>query len=77
MLMVNFSCLKQSRRRARPGIRRDTTRSRECSSLKEEGILLLWYSNDYSNDLPHWIPYPGGAADEGSLIVLYTLDTND
>ncbi|KAL1658849.1 carbohydrate esterase family 4 protein [Schizophyllum commune] len=45
--------------------------------FKEEGIPLLWYSDDYSDDLPHWIPYPGGAADDGLLIVPYTLDTND
>ena len=22
--------------------------------FKEEGIPLLWYSDDYSDDLPHW-----------------------
>lgn len=37
--------------------------------FKEEGIPLLWYSDDYSDDLPHWIPYPGGKKDEGLLIV--------
>lgn len=37
--------------------------------FKEEGVPLLWYSDDYSDDLPHWIPYPGGKKDEGLLIV--------
>ncbi|KAF9058701.1 putative polysaccharide deacetylase family protein [Rhodocollybia butyracea] len=45
--------------------------------FKDEGAPLLWYSDDYSDDLPHWIPYPGGRKDEGLLIVPYTLDTND
>ncbi|TFK33269.1 carbohydrate esterase family 4 protein [Crucibulum laeve] len=45
--------------------------------FKDEGIPLLWYSDDYSDDLPHWIPYPGGTPDEGLLIIPYTLDTND
>lgn len=37
--------------------------------FKEEGVPLLWYSDDYSDDLPHWIPYPGGKKEEGLLIV--------
>jgi len=45
--------------------------------FKEEGTPLLWYSDDYSDDLPHWIPYPGGKKDEGLLVVPYTLDAND
>ncbi|KAM0754652.1 carbohydrate esterase family 4 protein [Meredithblackwellia eburnea MCA 4105] len=45
--------------------------------FKEEGIPLKYYSDDYSDDLPHWVPYPGGKPDEGLLIVPYSLDCND
>ncbi|KAL8283825.1 hypothetical protein RQP46_005257 [Phenoliferia psychrophenolica] len=36
-----------------------------------------YYSDDYSDDLPHWVPYPGGKPEEGLLIVPYSLDNND
>ncbi|PCH36112.1 carbohydrate esterase family 4 protein [Wolfiporia cocos MD-104 SS10] len=45
--------------------------------FRREGLPLLYYSDDYSDDLPHWVPYPGGSAQDGLLIVPYTLDTND
>ncbi|KAK7453521.1 hypothetical protein VKT23_011801 [Stygiomarasmius scandens] len=45
--------------------------------FREEGIPLLWYSDDYSDDLPYWIPYPGAPKEEGLLIIPYTLDAND
>ncbi|THU91045.1 carbohydrate esterase family 4 protein [Dendrothele bispora CBS 962.96] len=63
------------------------TRSRALIAevFREEGIPLLWYSDDYSDDLPHWhvynfptlVPYPGGSKEEGLLIIPYTLDAND
>jgi len=37
---------------------------------KEMGIPLKYYSDDYSDDLPHWIPMPGDEK-EGLLIVPY------
>ncbi|ORY89482.1 carbohydrate esterase family 4 protein [Leucosporidium creatinivorum] len=45
--------------------------------FKEEGIPLKYYSDDYSDDLPHWVPYPGGKPEEGLLIIPYSLDCND
>ncbi|KZV63513.1 carbohydrate esterase family 4 protein [Peniophora sp. CONT] len=45
--------------------------------FREEGIPLKYYSDDYSDDLPHWVPMPGGSKDKGLLVIPYTLDTND
>ncbi|KZO95454.1 carbohydrate esterase family 4 protein [Calocera viscosa TUFC12733] len=44
---------------------------------REEGLELKYYSDSYSDDLPYWVPMPGGAATEGLLIIPYTLDNND
>ncbi|RSH83778.1 hypothetical protein EHS25_005393 [Saitozyma podzolica] len=51
----------------------------------EEGLPLKYYSDDYSDDLPYWVKYPGSLGkqgegakgEEGLLIVPYALDTND
>ncbi|KIK53041.1 carbohydrate esterase family 4 protein [Collybiopsis luxurians FD-317 M1] len=53
------------------------SRSLIAQVFKSEGAPLLWYSDDYSDDLPYWIPYPGGKKEEGLLIVPYSLDNND
>lgn len=39
----------------------------------EEGLELKYYSDDYSDDLPFYVPYPGAppAEDKGLLIVPY------
>jgi hypothetical protein len=41
----------------------------------EEGLPLKYYSDDYSDDLPYWVKYPGkqdeGEKGEGLLIVPY------
>jgi len=55
----------------------ERSRALVAQVYKEEGLPLKWYSDDYSDDLPHWIPYPGESEDKGLLIVPYTLDTND
>lgn len=46
--------------------------------FEEEGLDLKYYSDDYSDDLPFYIPYPG--TKEGGkplMIVPYALDNND
>ncbi|EIM88713.1 carbohydrate esterase family 4 protein [Stereum hirsutum FP-91666 SS1] len=53
------------------------SRSLIARVFKEENIPLLYYSDYYGDDLPYWIPYPGGEKDQGLLIVPYALDTND
>jgi hypothetical protein len=41
---------------------------------REEGLPnLTWQSDDYSDDIPFWTPYPGGARDEGLLILPYSV----
>ncbi|RSH92494.1 hypothetical protein EHS25_008910 [Saitozyma podzolica] len=45
--------------------------------FREENIPLEYWCDDYSDDLPHWVPMPGGKADEGLLVVPYSLDCND
>jgi hypothetical protein len=41
---------------------------------REEGLPnLTWQSDDYSDDVPFWTPYPGGARDEGLLILPYSV----
>lgn len=41
---------------------------------REEGLPnLTWQSDDYSDDVPFWTPYPGGANDEGLLILPYSV----
>lgn len=47
------------------------SRSLVAQVFREQGLPLLYYSDDYSDDLPHWIPMPGGKKDEGLLIVPY------
>jgi hypothetical protein len=38
----------------------------------EDGLELKYYSDDYSDDLPYWIPYPGQIRSrKGLLIVPY------
>ncbi|EJU02312.1 carbohydrate esterase family 4 protein, partial [Dacryopinax primogenitus] len=44
---------------------------------REEGLQLKYYSDSYSDDLPYWVPMPGGEKSEGLLIIPYTLDNND
>jgi len=38
---------------------------------KEEGLELKYESDDYGDDLPHWMAYPGGEKNEGLLIIPY------
>lgn len=41
--------------------------------FKEEGLELKYWADDYSDDLPFWIKYPGGeqGEDQGLMIVPY------
>ena len=39
--------------------------------FEEEGLPLKYYADDYSDDLPHWIPKPGSTSDDGLLIIPY------
>lgn len=41
-----------------------------AKTFAEEGLPLKYYSDDYSDDLPHWIERPGMEGD-GLLIVPY------
>ncbi|EIN04449.1 chitin deacetylase [Punctularia strigosozonata HHB-11173 SS5] len=58
---------------------RPSTRSRALIAQvhKEQGIPLHWQSDSYADDLPYWIPYPGGERHEGLLMIPYTYDNND
>jgi hypothetical protein len=52
------------------------SRSLVVKTYKELGIPLKYYSDDYSDDLPHWIPNPlakqeESEEDQGLLIVPY------
>ncbi|KAH3688836.1 hypothetical protein WICPIJ_000180, partial [Wickerhamomyces pijperi] len=51
----------------------ERSRSVLATTFKELGLPLLWYGDSYSDDLPYWVPYPGGEADEGLLIIPYTM----
>lgn len=54
------------------------TRALVADVYREEGLPnLTWQSDDYSDDVPFWTPYPGGAKDEGLLILPYSYDNND
>ena len=46
------------------------SRSLVAKVFKEEGLPLKYYSDDYSDDLPHWIPSPNKDG-QGLLIVPY------
>lgn len=48
-----------------------------ANEYKRLAFPLLYYSDDYSDDLPFWIPYPGAQEDEGLLILPYSHDCND
>jgi hypothetical protein len=37
--------------------------------FREEGLPLKYYSDDYSDDLPFWIQYPG--EEDGLLVMPY------
>lgn len=41
-----------------------------AKTFAEEGLPLKYYSDDYSDDLPHWIESPDAKGD-GLLIVPY------
>ncbi|KZT30309.1 carbohydrate esterase family 4 protein [Neolentinus lepideus HHB14362 ss-1] len=58
---------------------RPSTKSRSLIAQvhKEMGIPLKWQSDSYADDLPYWIPYPGGAKSEGLLMIPYSYDNND
>ncbi|OCF32488.1 hypothetical protein I316_05916 [Kwoniella heveanensis BCC8398] len=54
------------------------TRGLIAEVYREEGLpSLTWQSDDYSDDVPFWIPYPGGTKDQGLLILPYSYDNND
>lgn len=47
---------------------------------KERNIPLLWWSDNYGDDLPFWKPVAKAAAegnDEATLVLPYSLDCND
>lgn len=46
------------------------SRALVAKTFAEEGLPLKYYSDDYSDDLPHWIERPGRKG-EGMLIVPY------
>lgn len=52
------------------------SRALVAKTFEEEGLPLKYYSDDYSDDLPHWIERPH-APGQGLLVVPYALDTND
>jgi len=50
------------------------TRALVADVYREEGLPnLTWQSDDYSDDVPFWTPYPGGTKDEGLLILPYSV----
>lgn len=50
------------------------TRALVADVYREEGLpRLAWQSDDYSDDVPFWTPYPGGSKDEGLLILPYSV----
>ncbi|KDQ57990.1 carbohydrate esterase family 4 protein [Jaapia argillacea MUCL 33604] len=53
------------------------TRALIAQVHKEMDLPLLWQSDSYSDDLPYWIPYPGGRKSEGLLMIPYSYDNND
>ena len=46
------------------------SRALVAKTFEEEGLPLKYYSDDYSDDLPHWIESPH-AKGEGLLVVPY------
>lgn len=46
------------------------SRALVSKTFAEEGVPLKYYSDDYSDDLPHWIQRPH-ALEEGLLIIPY------
>jgi hypothetical protein len=40
-------------------------------AYEQAGLSLKYWSDDYSDDLPHWVPRPGSDGNEGLLIVPY------
>ncbi|KAG7837463.1 hypothetical protein KL942_004351 [Ogataea angusta] len=55
----------------------ERSRSILAQTFAELGLPLLWYGDAYNDDLPYWVPYPGGPKQNGLLIIPYTMDTND
>jgi hypothetical protein len=47
------------------------SRALVVKTFKELGLPLKYYSDDYSDDLPHWVAQPGGDGSEGLLVVPY------
>lgn len=52
------------------------SRALVVKTYKEMGLPLKYYSDDYSDDLPHWIERPlvtteGKEEDKGLLIIPY------
>jgi hypothetical protein len=54
---------------SRAGVR---SRALVAKTFVELGLPLKYYSDDYSDDLPHWIERPDGSK-AGLLIVPYAL----
>lgn len=46
------------------------SRALVSKTFAEEGLPLKYYSDDYSDDLPHWIQRPH-YPDDGLLVVPY------
>lgn len=44
---------------------------------KERGVPLLYSSDSYADDLPSWVPMPGGARHEGLLMIPYGAFTSN
>ena len=55
----------------------ERSRALTVKAYTDAGEELKYWSDDYSDDLPHWIPRPGTSGDKGLLIVPYALDSND
>lgn len=47
------------------------SRALVVKTFKELGLPLKYYSDDYSDDLPHWVALPGSDGSEGLLVVPY------
>jgi hypothetical protein len=44
----------------------DRSRAIVATEYKRKGLRLLYYSDDYSDDLPFWVPYPAESKGEES-----------
>ncbi|GAA5828501.1 hypothetical protein JCM3770_002289, partial [Rhodotorula araucariae] len=44
---------------------------------KELGHELLYFADNYADDLPHWVERPGAEGKDGLLLMPYSLDNND